>query len=498
MKLRPFSYLLLVVAAWVLLGLVGLVRVRHNQPILAVETVRIGHARHPVNQADSAAATLPIPQVVMGTPEAYTPPPEATRYTYRNEFPEDRSKTLPLYLIDTETGAETRLGDDSDAAFFSTLNDEHLVWFFGGFHVYNLVTGQDVLLSKIGNPGIHPQLFGDSLAFGNYNGGGSQEATLYAANIQSQEVITLTRNLPAGNDRIRGYFGISDALATWYEDLNTIVVYDLNARQEITRLTHINAVFNETYLDVYDLSPGETVVTWSRDYGYDLVTRSYFRLGRLAPPDWDNARIRDISRIQERDRTLSWTFYMRDGSQRHVRAPLLDATPSTALCIENQNLVQNGDLESTADHALWQQRDNQANLLINDPPPGLATGGQWAIRLGRINNSSSSIQQTLNIPSHVKGITLAFDIRAHSWDLWGGDQLQVDLVDPITGASILATPVQWTNVQLASGGWIPLQVDIQDWPGIDTPLQLVLRAQTDWAFPTDFTVDNIAFTTTCQ
>jgi len=76
--------------------------------------------------------------------------------------------------------------------------------------------------------------------------------------------------------------------------------------------------------------------------------------------------------------------------------------------------------------------------------------------------------------------------------------LQVDLIDPVTNQSILVTPVQWTNVQLASGDWMPMQVEIQDWPGIDTPFQLVFRAQTDWAFPTDFTVDNIRFITTCQ
>ena len=113
-------------------------------------------------------------------------------------------------------------------------------------------------------------------------------------------------------------------------------------------------------------------------------------------------------------------------------------------------------------------------------------------------NSQQTIQQTLNIPSNVKHITLTFDVRASSWDIWGGDQLHVDLIDPVTNQSILVTPVQWTNRQLASGGWVPLQVDIQDWPGIDTPLYLVFRAQTDWAFPTDFTVDNIRFVTSCQ
>ena len=55
-------------------------------------------------------------------------------------------------------------------------------------------------------------------------------------------------------------------------------------------------------------------------------------------------------------------------------------------------------------------------------------------------------------------IQLAFDVRASSWDIWGGDQLQVDLIDPVTNQSILVTPVQWTNVQLATGGWVPLRL----------------------------------------
>jgi hypothetical protein len=189
---------------------------------------------------------------------------------------------------------------------------------------------------------------------------------------------------------------------------------------------------------------------------------------------------------------------MPDGTRHHFSAPIIDATPSTALCVEGQNLVKNGDLEDIAAHNAWQQSDTPSDLIVNDLPPNSPQAGQWAIRLGRYSNSQPTIQQTLHIPSNVKHIQLAFDVRASSWDIWGGDQLQVDLIDPVTNQSILATPVQWSNRQLANGGWIPLQVDIQDWPGIDTPLQLVFRAQTDWAFPTDFTIDNIRFTTACQ
>ena len=195
---------------------------------------------------------------------------------------------------------------------------------------------------------------------------------------------------------------------------------------------------------------------------------------------------------------IYWELTLTDITRRSVRAPLLDATPSTAPCITNQNLVQNGDFEDADAHSLWQQRDNIANLLINDAPPGLASGGAWAIRLGRFADNHAAIRQRIEIPSGVSGLTLTFDVRALSWDLWGGDRLQVDLVDPLTGNSLLATPVQWTNVQLASGDWLPMQVTIEPWPGINTPVDLVFAVQTDWALPSDFTIDNIQLMTICQ
>ncbi len=42
-----------------------------------------------------------------------------------------------------------------------------------------------------------------------------------------------------------------------------------------------------------------------------------------------------------------------------------------------------------------------------------------------------------------------------------------------------------------------MQVTIQNWPGINTPVELVFQVQTDWALPTDFVIDNIQLTTTC-
>ncbi|MFN8488723.1 MAG: hypothetical protein U0350_14070 [Caldilineaceae bacterium] len=449
------------------------------------------------------------PQVVVGTPAAALATPTPAQYTYQNEFPADRSKPLPLYITNPQTAVTTRLGDDTGSAVFGTQNEHYLLWHFvcihpchtlqEGLYVYTFATQENHLLSTASNSSIHPKLVGDWVAFGHY-APAPPRAALYAANLQTHEVITLTHELNAIDASVNGDFGISSRLAAWYTFSGTpqIIVYDLTLHGVVATLSNYDSIFNEHGTSVFALSPGESVVTWSRNFGYDLVTGSYFRIPEIYPPNWDGQLTTTMSPITEQGRELSWTFSMKDGTQRYIKAPLIDATPSAAPCVEGQNLVQNGDLEDIAAHNLWQQGGSSSDLIVNDLPPNAPQAGQWAIRLGRYSNSQQTIQQTLNIPSNVKHITLAFDVRASSWDIWGGDQLQVDLIDPVTNQSILATPVQWTNRQLANGGWIPLQVDIQDWPGIDTPLYLVFRATTDWAFPTDFTLDNIRFLTACH
>lgn len=445
------------------------------------------------------APVLPTAQVVVGTPEFYEQPPP--RYTIAR----GRSRVEPIDLVDSMTGQVTRLQTDDGHAIFGAMDDRYLLWWGAGvLHVRQLETGVDLTTfpSSQANPYVPPQMAGDWLAFGYYNQTGTTytDYTLFAANLATHEIITLTRSLntPIGS-RIDLAFGISEQLAAWIIPPNTIAVYDLETRRELIQLTDATSAF-EDHSDrpILAVTPGESVITWTDLYGYDLITQSYFRIENQKPADWGDGLIRDMSRIQEKNRILTWYFEMKDGTQRHVRAPLLDATPSTAPCIADQNLVANGDLESTTDHTLWQQRDNEADLLINDPPTGLADGGAWAIRLGRFANSHAAIRQRIEIPSGVGALTLAFDVRALSWDFWGGDRLQIDLVDPLTGDSLLATPVQWTNVQLASGDWLPMQVTIEQWPGINTPVDLVFAVQTDWAFPTDFTIDNIQLMTTCQ
>jgi len=506
MKLRTLSYLLIGLAtAVVLVSLAGLFTgATDRQPLRSTETQRVVQAKQPLIQNRDDVPTLPTPQVVVGTPEFY---PDPQRYTYRQESV-DGFPWRTLYVIDEEANHEVRLGSDRGFTVVGNINNTYLLWYFfcgtnctipSGLHAYTLTSGEDKLVYSKATDDIGVQIGGDWTAFGHHNGRGNSGVSLYAANIVTSEVITLTRNLGAqGSSIYGGYFGISEQLAAWFEGYDTIVVYDLERWQELTRLTDIYSAFGEHHVTIDYITPGESVITWSGRYGYDLVTHSYFRIENRKPADWGEGLIRRVSRIQEKDRLLTWTYTMQDGTTRHVRAPLLDATPSTELCAEEQNLVQNGDLETVADHARWQQTDNSSDLIVDELPTGLATSGTWAIRLGRYAHSHAAIRQQIEIPSGVSALDLTFDVRALSWDIWGGDRLQVDLIDPLTGNSLLATPVQWTNVELASGDWLPMQVIIETWPGINTPVELVFQVQTDWALPTDFIVDNIALTTTCQ
>lgn len=501
MKLRSVSYLLIGLATVVVLvSLAGLLAsTTQRQPLPTPDTNRVVQAVQPAIQTRDEVSTLPTPQVVVGTPEFYEQPPP--RYT----IAKGRNRVEPIDLVDSVTGQVTRLQNDEGIAIFGAIDDRYLLWWGGGvMHVRQLETGVDITTfpSTQANPYVPPQIAGDWLAFGYYNQTGTTytDYTLFAANLATNEIITLTRNMntPMGRG-IDLAFGISEELAAWHVLPDTIVVYDLVNRQELTRITGIQSAFTNYNKPTLMITPGETVVTWTMGFGYDLVTKSFFQVDQRIPPGAVvNASLATMSRIYEKDRLLSWSFKANDGEMLYIRAPLLDATPSTELCAERQNLLQNGDLESIADHGLWQQTDSPNNLIVDELPAGLTDGGTWAIRLGRYANSNASIRQHLEIPSGVSALTLTFDVRALSWDFWGGDSLQVDLIDPMTGNSLLATPVQWTNVELASGDWIPMQVEIQNWPAINTPVELVFQAETDWALPTDFIIDNITLTTTCQ
>src|SRR5690606_25648400 len=101
---------------------------------------------------------------------------------------------------------------------------------------------------------------------------------------------------------------------------DTIVVYDLENHHELTRITEIQRAFEEYNKPILMITPGETVVTWTMRFGYDLVTKSFFRIEQRRPPGADfNASLATMSRIHEKNRVLTWSFETDDGTILHIR-----------------------------------------------------------------------------------------------------------------------------------------------------------------------------------
>ncbi len=448
MNLRLFSYVILGSGLIILLYL----GIRADFTLL---TAQRSPALPRTQQVQAQPTPAPgDPQVRAGTPVEVAENPLLPSKRYQATH----SITDPAIVVtDTVTGDIVLLGEEPGGAQWIGQSDTYLLWTFScsagcptlvpGFYAYSFATQQNIHLLPYSV--WFAETRGDWVVYLLDDTPHSHNAQLYAINIQSQERITLSHN--AWLDFAYPTFGIGEHFVVWHNVTfsapSTIEVYDLQQRQRIASIDPDQ--IGRQGGSLFDFGIGDTVITWSRNYAYDLVTNSYFTF-TVKPSDWVPRPIAESTIPTEYDRALYYSMMLTDSSTYHFRTPILDATPSMEPCVTDQNLVANGDFENVDAHGLWQQQGNIANLLINDPPPGLATSGDWALRLGRFADNQASIQQQLDIPSAVKELTLTFDVRVHSWDLWGGDQLQIDLVDPLTGNSVLATPATWTNVELAS------------------------------------------------
>ncbi|MFN8488730.1 MAG: hypothetical protein U0350_14105 [Caldilineaceae bacterium] len=434
MKLRLFSYWLVFVMATSLLMLLLLTGQWFGHQ--KADSPQQFHFVIKVTQANRTQPRLAAPledQVVAASPvEIPAPPtPAADRYKTRNEFPADRSQPLPLYLVDTTTGQEIRLGDDSGEALYEQArNERYLLWWFGcrpkcptwrnGLHAYVFATGEDRFVAADAG-GSRPKLYSDWVAYPTFYGGPKQ-AKLTLVNLATQEIITFTTEV---FDRLgdSDHLAIGERLAAWVTAPHaqssteitpaTLRIYDLAAHPITTLVLDQPSTPMLTTDSMYSLAANETVVTWGREYGYDVVTGSFFTFTLTTRP-WTawGGEVVYISPVEEKDRMLHWYIQTKDATKYYLQAPLIDATPSAAPCVEGQNLVQNGDLEDSAAHNVWQQNGSPSDLIVNELPPNPPQAGQWAIRLGRYSNSQQTIQQTVNLPSNVKHITLAFDVRA--------------------------------------------------------------------------------------
>ena len=266
------------------------------------------------------------------------------RYTARVDSTYERVTEMEdkLFLIDTVTGNEIRLGSDEGSAALDAMTDRYVAWYWmcgafcsppGGSYVYDLVTGEQIALERMGDI----EMFGDWVVGSSFEGVEGYFG-VRALNLVSKEEIVITKALPPSRKYVFWVipFDINEDMIAWANyDLETqqiaIGVYDLINRSG--RLLDIPDLLAD-HPTVGDLSVSRTQVIWaSRTWeGYDLRYDVRYAIPSRAPSGWQLTPYDRAGPLRVHGDYLYWWIDIAGGERHNFRAPVLvrcGATPPT-------------------------------------------------------------------------------------------------------------------------------------------------------------------------
>jgi hypothetical protein len=285
----------------------------------------------------------PVSEVVPSTPSG-----EPRRYTVREDIPPWEPVTsadqyIPpkkLFVRDSATDQEIRLGDDRGDALLKATTEQYVVWRYQwdgisetigletGLYAYTLATGEEIVIAQ--EPERRP---GDPVIDGDwvlYIDVGSTEnryhVNLYAHNLVSGEDFLIGQNIlynvRFNNRPSSDYYDVEDGKAVWVDvklapdSMHVIRVCDLE-----TRVTRTLNVPNTQAPSSPSIS-GDIVVWWDRFWrGYDLSQDELFTIP-IVPPGWDNVPVRLRRLVTVRDDQLYWALEV-DGQVYRLTAPIV-------------------------------------------------------------------------------------------------------------------------------------------------------------------------------
>jgi len=293
----------------------------------------------------SFASPLPMPTRADGKPERQPPQPNrkvhvgeitkleapvaTTRYLIRNEL--DERMMNALYVRDTQTGQEIRLGDDNGEALFEAQSDQYIIWRYNccaeGKNS-TLKTGLYASDPKSGN--LTEVVQGRFQGFVEIDGQwmtymNIQEPKAYFADLRAHNLATGEDFLVARNVAYRGvgndYTAIGDNRIVWVGlDLNAhtvaIYVYDLATRT--TRALKAPYLLSPTNVSI----SGDFVI-WQDEFweGYDLKQDILFGLPTV-PPGWEKIEHSPAQSFRVMNDRLYWSVEV-SGKTYHFTAPIV-------------------------------------------------------------------------------------------------------------------------------------------------------------------------------
>lgn len=284
--------------------------------------------------------TTPLPNERIGLGQIIEVLPSLTsplRFSVRQDFVNTGSTLMArLVVVDTETGKEIRLGDDTGSSTFEARTDEYIVWQRGcstcknpsqqnGLYAYVLATGKQILITHAGSGATISGPWAGYVR----DEGVQNHRGLHVYNLITGEDVLITRALasfPAKS--ATELYAINEETIAWVDydpvtaEIN-IKVYDLiqrtgyplkipNPREPVyISVSHDLVLWRETLLqENYRLRP-----VWQ---GYDLRQDEVFSIS-LIPPGVRNLQVQNAGHVSAVGDFVYW-FLEINGQTRHFVA----------------------------------------------------------------------------------------------------------------------------------------------------------------------------------
>lgn len=276
------------------------------------------------------------------------PPPAAIaspRYSIRNENKnEGNTLRFLLFVRDSQTGQEIRLGSENGQALFGAMNETYVIWkqecdkcasLKTGLYAYSIKTNTNILLSDRMVSRGFPKIDGELIIYSSpqktsdsYFGKGE----LHAHNLITGEDILVGDDLVypyaplIGSPNPSDYYAVHGDSITWIATDNTshnwvLHVYDL--KHHAIKTLNVPEILNPVFkLNVYD----NFVVWWSGFWqGYDLKRDAYFTIP-VIPSGWENLPVGQNGLVTAEGNTLHWSLEL-DGETHYFTAPIVPKGP---------------------------------------------------------------------------------------------------------------------------------------------------------------------------
>jgi len=281
---------------------------------------------------------LPSEKVHVGAITEFVPPAESQqqpRYTIREDIPPWEPVTEPgqvtpvkkLFVQDTVTGQEIRLGDDAGHASFQTMTSEYVIWRYQwdgrsettretGLYAYVLATDEEVIIAK--EPDIapwDPEIDAQWVLYTDAKNNSVYFAKLRVHNLATGEDLLLGEDVPYYGQPSSDYYAISgDKIA--YVDGWVVHVYDLTSR--VMRVLSVPNTTSPAYVSI-----SGDIVVWGDKFwrGYDLQQDALFTIPTI-PPGWENVPTQPAETVTVRDDRLYWALSVNDEVYRFT-APVI-------------------------------------------------------------------------------------------------------------------------------------------------------------------------------